>query len=206
MQFLSHARSFWVDYRGRISWRLHGWDVPASPPAKRAVLKRYSLPDATWVETGTYRGDTTAFLANLSASAISLEPDDALFEKVRIRFAKEARIKILHGTSEALFAQVVENLQGPACFWLDGHYSGPGTHQSLTKTPISHELAVIAANLEELLPVVVLVDDFREFPADAIGKADSEYPTKGFLVKWAQENNLCWTVEHDIFIAYSELR
>ena len=199
----ARVRSSLVDTRSYFQWSLRSWSVPAAPPAKRAVLKRYNRPDAKWIETGTYRGDMTAFLASISGSVTSLEPDDALYERARARFAHSPRVKLVHGTSEAKFESIVAETAGQTCFWLDGHYSGPGTHLAQKATPIFHELQVIAKHLPALLAVTVCVDDFREFPSAHDISPRSDYPTREFLVRWAEENCLAWTVEHDIFSAYS---
>lgn len=155
------------------------------------------------METGTYRGDTTLFLAKLAGSVVSLEPDDALYRQACVRFRGDERVTLLHGTSENLFGDVVSSVTGPACFWLDGHYSGPGTFLADAYTPISWELQVIARNLDRLGAVAVLVDDFREFPSRELAAGAEAYPTREALVAWAAANSLDWTVEHDIFIATS---
>jgi hypothetical protein len=108
---------------------------------------------------------------------------------------------MVEGSSEEHFESVVSGLAGPTCFWLDGHYSGQGTYRAAIETPISHELSVIERNLARLSPLVVLVDDFREFPSVSSKSALADYPTREFLVEWSQRNGLDWSVEHDIFLA-----
>lgn len=199
----AEARQLFVDSRAAFRWWRREWAAPAAPAVKRRVLKRYSIPGATWVETGTYRGDTTAFLARLGASVVSLEPDPDLFANARRRFALNGRISLINGTSEEALESVVEDLNGPVCFWLDGHFSGAGTYQSGNDTPIAWELDVIARRIPTLQAVSVLVDDFREFPSVSSLKG-STYPTRQSLVEWAVVNDLAWSVEHDIFIATTQ--
>jgi hypothetical protein len=56
----------------------------------------------------------------------------------------------------------VRQLQEPALFWLDGHYSGVDTGKDELDTPVSAELEAILGS-----PVkghVILIDDARCFP------------------------------------------
>lgn len=199
----AQVRAQFVNGRAWLNWRRRMWSSPSAPSVKRGVLARHHIAGATWVETGTYRGDTTAFLAKLGGRVISLEPDDGLYSKTSRRFVGDDRVTLLHGTSESLFIDVVASVKGPVCFWLDGHYSGPGTFLADSPTPVSWELEVIARNLGRLSDVAVLVDDFREFPSRERIAGDESYPTREALVSWAVANSLDWTVEHDIFIATS---
>lgn len=191
------------DLRGLVQWSRRGWGVPSAACAKREVLRRVHIGGATWVETGTYRGDTTSFLRSLGAEVLTIEPNDSLFDAACRRFKGDTKITLIKGTSEEVFASLVENVSGPVCFWLDGHYSGPGTHKAQFDTPVNHELAVIEYHLARLHPVTVLIDDFREFPSDPAGSNGGQYPTRESLVNWATRNSLTWTVEHDIFVVTS---
>lgn len=199
----ANARRLFVDSRAALQWWRREWASPAAPSVKRRVLKRHSIPGATWVETGTYRGDTTAFLSRLGQGVVSIEPDLQLYVGASKRFANDERIRLINGTSQEVLEAVLQTLAGPVCFWLDGHFSGPGTYRSDHDTPIEFELDAIARRLSSLQPVCVLVDDFREFPP-ASAPGVSSYPTRHSLVEWAVANDLAWSVEHDIFIATSQ--
>ena len=173
--------------------------MPAPPAVKRAVLRRWGKI-GPWVETGTYLGDTTAFLSRGGVRVVSIEPVATLAKSAQERFREVSNVDIVHGTSEEVFAGVVSDLCGPVSFWLDGHYSGGVTFQSETnRAPILYELEVIATHLERLSPVSVLIDDARCFdPA-----IDSQYPHRRELVAWAERNGLNWLFEHDIFVSWN---
>jgi hypothetical protein len=163
------------------------------------ILESNSLQNATWIETGTYLGDTTRKLAKIARQVISIEPqlELSLFASTRLRRFKNVEIK--NATSESCIAQVLEGVIGPACFWLDGHYSGDVTFRGSEISPISTELIAISKYLKKD-DVVVFVDDFRLF----VNSTATGYPPHSALVAWAIENNLSWTVEQDIFIAKSK--
>lgn len=183
-------------------WQLADFDVPAPAVVKRSVLKRYSLPDATWVETGTNMGNTTAFLDQFADRIITIEPHPEVFESARKRFEDNPRVEVIKDVSENVFPDLLPKLSGNVCFWLDGHYSGEGTFQGDIDCPVREELQAITDNIANWDRVAVMVDDMRCFDPDKPGFG--QYPTRGFLVEWAESHNLLWDIEHDIFIARSK--
>jgi len=180
-------------------WRKRLYDVPAPQKVKWAVLDRNAVPGATWVETGTYLGDTTAFLAARFPMVYSIEPAAALYEAGEKRFRNYANVKLLHGCSETVFPGLLKQLSGKVCFWLDGHASGGVTFQGASTTPVMTELLAIEAALPQFSSLVVLIDDMRCFDPSIPIYAD--YPTRSEIVAWADRNGLAWHIEHDIFVA-----
>lgn len=186
--------------------------MPAPWAVKMKVLERYMIPGAAWVETGTYLGETTAFLAKRSPQVITLEPSMALWEKAAQKFALSDRITVLHKSSEDGFLETLGLIQtSNVCFWLDGHYSGGSTFSGSEDTPIVHEIRSITHKLKDgtLDQVAVFIDDVREFASlnrEQVGRPRAPgYPSLQVLVDWAEELNLHWTIEHDIFIARSPM-
>ena len=160
------------------------------------VLKSHSLLNSTWIETGTYLGDTTSKLAKIANRVISIEPQTELSLFSSKRLKRKKNVEVINATSESSIVKVLEGVSGPTCFWLDGHYSGDVTFQGTEISPISIELAAISNYLVDN-QVIVFVDDFRLF----VNSVATGYPDQFTLLKWAGENALAWTVEHDIFIA-----
>jgi hypothetical protein len=179
-------------------WRHSNYSSPSPQHVKIRVLKSNSLQNATWIETGTYLGDTTLKLAKIARKVISIEPQSELSKFSSNRLKRHKNVEIINSASENCISAILERISGPTCFWLDGHYSGDVTFQGTEVSPISAELAAISNYLTSN-KVVVLIDDFRLF----VNSAATGYPSQSSLVKWANENSLTWTVEHDIFIAKS---
>jgi hypothetical protein len=182
-----------------IAWVQSGYSMPAPSLVKWSVLARYGDPSGVWVETGTYFGDTTAYLARTARKVVTIEPDQQLAERAAARFANQSNVVVLHGTSEEVLPGLLRDLDGPVSFWLDGHFSGGVTFQGPVDTPIGAELAEIERYLEGVSSANILVDDFRCF--DPENPDYRAYPPKQWLVDWAVRNGLRWTVEQDIFIA-----
>ncbi|MDA9009203.1 class I SAM-dependent methyltransferase [Alphaproteobacteria bacterium] len=183
-------------------WDEDSYSAPSPPHVKRKALLRNGWQGASWVETGTYRGDTTALLADNARFVHSIEPEVKLFEAASIRFAKFDNVEILKGTSEEVFPELLPKLSGDVNFWLDGHFSGSSTFQGATDTPVVEELRSISANVRNFDKIAVLVDDIRLF--DPRKEGFQSYPDLDFLVDWARKHNLHWHIEHDIFIAKTD--
>jgi hypothetical protein len=97
--------------------------------------------------------------------SIELSPD--LYRAALARFANRRSVTLLEGGSADLMESVVAQLEGPALFWLDGHYSAGITAHGNLDTPVQRELEIILASADNH---VILVDD-----ATCFGSGD--YPT-----------------------------
>jgi hypothetical protein len=105
----------------------------------------------------------------------------------------------LNATSEEVFPQLLPQLSGNVCFWLDGHFSGGPTFKGPNDTPIHAELGAVGENLHRWNATVVLIDDLRLFTGDV--RDYGSYPPLGELVAWAARQGFTWHIEHDIFVA-----
>ena len=180
-----------------MHWRKRQYAAPSPDHIKQKVLLRNGIPNAVWVETGTYLGETTQFLSAHSKRVYSIEPEPTLFRNAARRFEKTANVIILKGLSEEVFPQLMPTLSGEINFWLDGHYSSGVTHKGPDDTPINAELENIQKHIAHFSRLAVLIDDVHCFNS-AIHEG---YPTLDSLVDWARRNGLAWHIEHDIFIA-----
>lgn len=165
IKLFSNIRAKTRAERGRKNeerdWILRQYAAPSLAHIKRDVLLRLGAPNAIWVETGTFMGDTAALLAMEAQKVYTIEPDRALFEKAETRFHGNQCVHVIHGLSEEVFPSLLPTLSGTVNFWLDGHFSGGITHQGPTDCPIREELFNIENNLTRYDNVTVLIDDVR---------------------------------------------
>ena len=177
---------------------MSGFEPPSPQFVKLRILRRNSIPGAAWIETGTYLGETTKFLSNNSKMIFSIEPAALLHKFVAKRLSRLTNVQIVFGTSEEVFESTIAKLEGEANFWLDGHASGDITFSNQEVTPIVHELKILANHLPRFDECAIFVDDIRGFSDKDEMNA---YPSKEFLVLWANTNKCTWSIENDIFIA-----
>ncbi len=152
-------------------WERQGRPVPPPHIVKQTVLRsyaeRYHLK--IFVETGTYRGDMVAAMKPLFHKIYSIELSDKLFDEARRRFKGDARIELIHGDSGQELGRIMERIDQPALFWLDGHYSAGDTARAEKDTPICEELDQILRAPDP--GHVIIIDDAR-----CLG-SDPAYPT-----------------------------
>jgi hypothetical protein len=111
---------------------------PAPHAVKMRILRSW-LPDAagmTFIETGTYRGDTVLALRHVFKRLISIEIDAALHELAKSRTAAARNINLVLGDCTVELPKILSNLGGRAAFWLDGHWSGGVTGRGDMDDPI----------------------------------------------------------------------
>jgi hypothetical protein len=173
---------------------------------KRWLYNRFTIPDyevkrntiralaikfnctRVFLETGTYMGDTVAFLKYDFEQLISIELSENLANRAIKRFANDSHIRIIQGDSTYQLSKILASVQSPVTFWLDGHYSSEfqeGFEYIITAkgskyTPIMEELREIK-NYRDFKHVI-LIDDARLF----VGKDD--YPTKDEVRKFVKNN------------------
>lgn len=194
----------WDHYKEYKEWKNRNFVAPYPNYIKRSSLVLNSFPDATWVETGTYLGDTTQILAGIANQVFTIEPAKQLFENATIKLLSFPNIEVIHGTSEEIFPTLLPKIKGPVNFWLDGHYSGGPTFQGAVDSPLFEELACIVNNLDRFSHVHVLIDDIRycgQGDAHQTLENANGYPSLNFLVNWANQYGFRWHIENDIFIA-----
>lgn len=125
----------------------------ASGLRKRLALK-------TFVETGTHIGTTSYWASRHFDRVITIEADQALYERSRKKLARAHNVELLLGSSPFVLNSVVPKLHGPALFWLDAHWSGPGTAGQDYQCPVLEEIAVVDSGEHQH---VIMIDDARLF-------------------------------------------
>ncbi len=166
-------------------WVRNGRLVPPPDKVKQDVVQEYALRYglATLVETGTYLGDMIEAVKNHFTRIYSIELEKDLHDRAKERFEGRNHIELIQGDSSKHIGRILDELSGPALFWLDAHSD---------QTPIYEELTQILDTPD--LGHVMLIDDARFF-----GKYDN-YRTidhlKSFVL--AKRPNLDIAVEYDI--------
>lgn len=138
--------------------------MPLFLPAeeRREIIRQYAkaYDIKVLVETGTNQGDTPYDLRDDFEEIFTIELGDWNFDYSRNRLSPFTHIHCIKGDSAKKLPGVLNAFRGSAVFWLDGHYSGPGTARGSIDTPVQTELEVIFGDSRQH---VILVDDARLF-------------------------------------------
>ena len=82
---------------------------------EKAAIKNF-------VETGTYKGNTSFWAASQFEKVYTIEIDPAISGATAARPDRPENIEFLVGNSKDVLPQLVEKLEGRSIFWLDGHW------------------------------------------------------------------------------------
>lgn len=182
-------RLFWkcfIPLRDRfryVAWVTRGRKLPPPPSIKIFFLRKASrkFRALTFIETGTFYGDTVSALEDEFDSLHTIELSQELFERAKSRFQSCEKITFHQGDSAEVLGDILGSAEGTCLFWLDGHYSEGDTAKALLNTPILEELKAISRS--SIRPVIY-IDDARCFT----GKND--YPTITELKQMASDLGL----------------
>ena len=121
------------------------------------------LPLETFVETGTFQGNTTAILANMFGCVHTVERSEELFVAARQKLAGQPNVELHHGSSPTVLTKLSPSLTGKSVgYWLDAHWCGSNTAGHDDECPLLAEIASIGRVNSRS---VVLIDDARLFLA-----------------------------------------
>jgi hypothetical protein len=172
--------------------------------APRALVTRLQAQFdlEAFVETGTFRGDTTVWAAGVFPRVHTVEAQPEIFRQTALRLAAFPNVQPRNTDTRTFLHELIPQLTRPALFWLDAHWCGsPQTHGAADECPLMGELREIAAS-----PIshFVLVDDARLFLAPPAAPHDpSAWPSLRELMQGPcfGESRYYSLVRNDNFIA-----
>lgn len=129
---------------------------------KLATLLQRELDLNTFVETGTFRGETIERMRPLFDRLHTVEYSEELYTDARQKFQDLEEIELVQGDSPAFLRDRADEFQTqPVMFWLDAHWcNAAGVDGEKSQCPLLEELAAIG----KLHPSsVVWIDDARFF-------------------------------------------
>jgi len=113
-----------------------------------------------YIETGCYEGLNLEkmIVGNDYKEFHSIELSEKWYEYNRDRFSHLSHVFMHLGDSSTVLKEI--SPPSPRTYFLDAHYSGPGTAHGKLETPLLQELSVLAdANLDD--DTVIIIDDAR---------------------------------------------
>lgn len=156
------------DKEVRPRWVSLACPVPPPHQFKVDTLKAYAAWSGAkvFVETGTFKAQTTIAMAPSFERVFSIELEPNLAAAAQTIFSQSRHVKIIHGDSGIELPKILAELKERCLFWLDGHNCGPQTGMSATfgPTPIVPELRAIFAH--PIKDHVIIIDDQRFFTGE----------------------------------------
>jgi len=170
-------------------WKNNGCPVPPPHIVKQMTIKEYQerFNCSVLVETGTYMGDMVEAQKRRFKKIFSIELGVDLFNKAKTRFNNDKNVVIIQEDSGKVLPKVLLDLNEPAIFWLDGHYSAGITAKGDKECPIFEELDAIFNSKK--FNHILLIDDARCF------NGDGDYPTIEKLTEYIRSKIEKYQVE-----------
>ena len=170
-QFAVNKLRQWNQETQYKNWEKNGKPVPPPHLVKQKIISGYQKKFGidVLIETGTFLGDMIEAQKNNFKKIYSIELSEMLYKKAEKRFRNAENVTLVLGDSGKKLPEILSQLNEPAIFWLDGHYSAGDTAKGDTECPIYEELDAILMKSNQ--KHIILIDDARCF--DGTG----DYPT-----------------------------
>ena len=124
------------------------------------VFEKY--PNAYFIETGSAMGDGIQKALDAGFQTIySIELAPHYYLQCVERFKNQNQVHLMLGDSSEILETLLQKIDAPATFWLDGHYSWGNTARGKTNTPLLKELEAIRNH--PIKTHTLLIDDVRQF-------------------------------------------
>jgi hypothetical protein len=149
-------------------------------PATASLFKKYLK--RVFVETGSYRGDGIQLALDAGFEQVySIEIAMDLFIQCSFRFAGIDNIHLFNGDSAVILPSLLNEIEEPVTFWLDGHYPECGYDVMSYLSPLLYELEAIKNH--KIKTHTILIDDLRLW-----NKADHGFNTNNLIQKLKEIN------------------
>lgn len=130
-------------------------------PSAEIVLELAALNCSdVFVETGTFRGETTRWASKYFASVFTIERAGSIYDLHSKELLQLKGVTPLLGDSREMLPKVISQISHrTGVFWLDGHWSGGETAGVDDECPVLDELTILADRKDD----IILIDDARLF-------------------------------------------
>lgn len=136
--------------------------VRMGPPTELLLQLARAGQINTFIEAGTFHGETASWAAGHFQQVITIEFSSTIYDHVSKKLAVIDNIQVLFGDSRSVLGDIVPQLTASALFWLDSHWSGGETYGIDDECPILQELDIITRSAH---PHLLVIDDARLFMA-----------------------------------------
>ena len=127
----------------------------------------------TFIETGTYNGDTIFNLEPYFNKLYTIEYSEIYYNKTKNNYNGN-KINFILGDSSIIFESLLPTITENCIFFLDGHYSSGDTGQSSLDCPLNEEITHI--NNLFMNEAIIIIDDYRLFGLDkSSGKLNEDW-------------------------------
>lgn len=159
-------------------------DRPVPPPQTVKVLMlANALKEGgftRFIETGTLKGLTSGLMAWMPGVSVdTVEISSKYFELSEEKLGGFPNVNRHLGDSGVILPKIMDELDEPAVFWIDAHFSGGDTGKGGLMAPVRAELDTLLCH--RVTDHVILIDDMRNF------NGFGGYPKAAEVVDWISQ-------------------
>lgn len=114
----------------------------------------------TFIETGTLAGETIFRMEPLFDKLYTIEIKPEYLDDAKARYSGE-KIRFVLGDSSKVFKELLPEINEPAIFFLDGHWSAGESGKGEKDCPLIEELTIINEKFQN--SAIIIIDDRRLF-------------------------------------------
>jgi hypothetical protein len=173
-----------------VWWMLRGQPVRTPHLVKsREVLKiAHAYHLQSFIESGTYYGEMIAAVRKHFRSICTIEADARYFALAQSRFGRYQHIRLIHGDSREWIPKLLQKIDTPHLFWLDGGYFIWANKESNPDRLMTEINAILSHHVKKH---VILLDDARSlngmhgtpYLEDFIRSLREKYPERSIAVE-----------------------
>jgi hypothetical protein len=130
------------------------------PPEEIILKLKNAYPVQHFIETGTFKGDTSSWASRFFHTVSTIENSDTLFRQAKEKYSHISNIHFYFGDTRTKLKEIISEMNSAGIFWLDAHWSGEKTYGERDECPLLDELEIINSSRSDH---IVLIDDARLF-------------------------------------------
>lgn len=134
--------------------------VRMGPPKELICSLKKAYNIETFIETGTYYGNTAYWASQIFEQVFTIEYSESIYKEVTRKYHRVENIEFLYGHTKHKLEELSPRLKTSSIYWLDAHWSGGATYGETDQCPIIEEIDII--NRSEYKNFI-LIDDARLF-------------------------------------------
>ena len=132
-------------------------------PAVLEIIRKENIN--TFIETGTFHGDSALWASNFFQEVYTVEASRILYDKYHDKLSRK-HIKHIYGDSPKILSKLIESSEPKRLVWLDAHWVGDQfTFGQANEVPVIEELQSIPKGSGDNL---IMIDDARYFLSPSI--------------------------------------
>lgn len=151
----------------------------------------------SFIETGTYLGQTSAWASQYFESVITIEYSEEIYKKTLDNYRELSNVRFLFGDSRKLLESILPTVE-QSILWLDAHWCSSGSYGIDDQCPLIKEIDIINSNDKEH---IILIDDARLFLAPPpLPNSIQYFPDLNQLLEALNNKKRVVFVYEDVFI------